>query len=124
MTARRLARDLVRARHGRRRDATRRVDPLRRADTVALVDAVTGYPAALRVPSAEDVLLAQEHERQMPAVWAAAQRLSRAQKEAVAARLAGRRPLPPAMRQALRAALIALRGSMATSGLQGCSGSA
>ncbi|WP_424138517.1 hypothetical protein [Roseomonas chloroacetimidivorans] len=124
MTAQRLARDLVRARHGRRRNVTRRVDPLRRADTVALLDAVTGYPAALRVPSAEDVLLAREHERQMQAVWAAAQRLPRAQKEAIAARLAGRRPLSPAMRQALRAALMALRGSVAASGLQSGSGSA
>ena len=113
VTARRLARDLARIRHGRRRDAFRRVDPLRREDHIALDDAVGRHAVALRTPSAEDILLAREHERHVQAIWAAAARLPRAQREAVTARLAGRRPLPPAGRQALRTALISLRNCAA-----------
>lgn len=112
-TARRLARDLVRARHGRRRDTCRRVDPLRRADNITLDDAVIGHAAALRTPSAEDILLAREHEQHVQAIWAVAARLPRAQREAITARLAGQCPLPPAGRQALRAALISLRNCAA-----------
>ncbi|WP_159351024.1 hypothetical protein [Roseomonas harenae] len=116
-TAKRLAYDLIRTRYGRQRGASRRVDPLRRADIITLTDAVTEHSVgALMSPgeSAEDALLAQEHERQVQAVWAAAERLPRAQREAVAARRAGRGPLPPAGRQALRAAMLSLQGSVTT----------
>lgn len=103
-TARHAACDLLRARHGRRRGASRRVDPLRRGDTVGLSDAHLS-PAL----SPEGRLLARERQRALRNLLSVAGHLPRAQREAFAARLSGRSPMPPAARQALGAALATLR---------------
>ncbi|MFC7734276.1 hypothetical protein ACFQX4_00195 [Roseomonas sp. GCM10028921] len=59
--------------------------------------------------SPEARLLARERQRALRDLLSAAGRLPRGQREAFAARLSGRSPMPPAARQALRAALATLR---------------
>jgi hypothetical protein len=112
-SARRAAIDLQRRRHGRHFRGRRRGDPLLYADNLGPEAAAI----AASGPDPEQALLQREADTMTDTVLAAADRLPPAQSGAVKFFLAGRRPMPAAVRQALKAAVATLREATALSAL-------